>query len=362
MEHNIIDREKNNGLQFIISYKDKTGKWRQKSKQGFTNNREGKRQGKEWVMNTLKELEKTLYLNTNLKDITFKEFTDMFITDKESSIQFNTIDTYRKAFKRFELLNDIKLINIRGIDVQKAVNNMIKSGCKVSTAKMYLYRIKSCLYSAINDYDILLVNPIKKIIFPKEDIKLEKIALTYNESELLLDKMFHKNIKYYIFTLLGLKCGMRASEIVGLTWNCVDLKNKSITIDKQWKFDNETKTYGFGVLKSNNSYRTIPISDFVVTELENYKNNYPISIDNRVIRYATTDSITSHLRKSFHFYGFNISPHNLRHTYATSLISKGLNFKTVAKLMGNTTEETIRTYSHVTDDMLEIAKEIIEII
>ena len=284
MEYNITTRKKDNGLQFIISYKDKSGKWRQKSKQGFENSREGKRKGKEWSMNTLKELENTFTLNTNLSDIT------------------------------------------------------------------------------VNDYNIILTNPIKKITFPKEDAKTEKEALTLNESKILLNKLINKNIKYYIFTLLGLKCGLRASEIVGLTWDCIDLKNKTLRVEKQWKYDKDKKVYSFGSLKSNNSYRTIPISKFVVSELNKYKSTNPIPLDNRVLNYATTDSITSHLRKEFHALGFNISPHNLRHTYATSLIAKGLDFRTVANLMGHTMQETIKTYSHVTDEMIERAKDLIEII
>ena len=56
MEYNITSRQKDKGWQYIISYKDKNGKWRQKSKQGFELSREGKRKGKEWAMNTLKEL------------------------------------------------------------------------------------------------------------------------------------------------------------------------------------------------------------------------------------------------------------------------------------------------------------------
>ncbi|MDB2075669.1 tyrosine-type recombinase/integrase [Clostridium paraputrificum] len=362
MEYNITSRQKDKGWQYIISYKDKNGKWRQKSKQGFELSREGKRKGKEWAMNTLKELEGTFTLNSNLSDITFKDFTTLFLEDKSDSIQHNTIDTYKKAFNRFSDLDNIKVKNIKNIDVQKIVNKMLKSGCKVSTSSLYLYKIKTCLYSAVNDYNIILTNPIKKITFPKEDAKTEKEALTLNESKILLNKLINKNIKYYIFTLLGLKCGLRASEIVGLTWDCIDLKNKTLRVEKQWKYDKDKKVYSFGSLKSNNSYRTIPISKFVVSELNKYKSTNPIPLDNRVLNYATTDSITSHLRKEFHALGFNISPHNLRHTYATSLIAKGLDFRTVANLMGHTMQETIKTYSHVTDEMIERAKDLIEII
>ncbi|MCS4455170.1 tyrosine-type recombinase/integrase [Clostridium botulinum] len=45
--------------------------------------------------------------------------------------------------------------------------------------------------------------------------------------------------------------------------------------------------------------------------------------------------------------------HELRHTYATKLISNGVDFKTVAQLLGHTVEQTMKTYSHVNDDMMK---------
>ena len=54
-----------------------------------------------------------------------------------------------------------------------------------------------------------------------------------------------------------------------------------------------------------------------------------------------------------------MSIHELRHTYATALISNGVDFKTVAKLMGHDIEQTMKTYSHVTDDMLNNATKLL---
>ena len=60
--------------------------------------------------------------------------------------------------------------------------------------------------------------------------------------------------------------------------------------------------------------------------------------------------------------GFNITIHSLRHTYATNLIANGLDFKTTAKLLGHTVEQTMKTYSHVNDDMMDNARKIINIL
>ncbi|WP_455803973.1 tyrosine-type recombinase/integrase [Clostridium butyricum] len=52
-----------------------------------------------------------------------------------------------------------------------------------------------------------------------------------------------------------------------------------------------------------------------------------------------------------------ISIHELRHTYATLLIGNGIDFKTAAQLLGHDVQQTLKTYSHVTDEMLNKATE-----
>ncbi|MEG0297221.1 MAG: site-specific integrase [Clostridium sp.] len=360
MEYNLSNRKKDNGLQFIISYKDSQGRWRQKSKQGFADNRDGKNKGKEWTRKTLADLENTLALCSDYESITFKDFTVLFLSDKSTSLSFNTVDTYNKAFLVFKDLNELELRKIKNIHIQRCIDTFFNNGFKVSSAKLYVGRLRTVFNSAVDDYDILLSNPVKKIKYPKQDVSSEKIVLSELEGNMLLNKVKDCHIKYYIFTLLGLKCGLRASEIVGLTWDCIDFFNLTLTVNKQWKYDKKTDTYGFGTLKSHNSYRSVPISKHVKSELLTYKSNYPISIDNRVLKYATTDSITSHVRKLYHKLNYNISPHNLRHTYATVLIYNGLDYRTVAMLMGHTMQETIKTYSHVNSDMIDKAKKIID--
>ena len=60
--------------------------------------------------------------------------------------------------------------------------------------------------------------------------------------------------------------------------------------------------------------------------------------------------------------GYEITMHTLRHTYATLLIANGTDFKTAAKLLGHDVEMTIKTYSHVTDDILERVSKTVNII
>ena len=58
--------------------------------------------------------------------------------------------------------------------------------------------------------------------------------------------------------------------------------------------------------------------------------------------------------------GYDVTVHELRHTFATILIQNNVDFKTAAKLLGHDVEQTMNTYSHVNDEMLERAKNVIQ--
>lgn len=72
--------------------------------------------------------------------------------------------------------------------------------------------------------------------------------------------------------------------------------------------------------------------------IKNYKNTYPLNFDDRLFNFTNTSSMASRLSELYLESGYDISIHELRHTYATTLIANGVDFKTVAKLMGHSVE------------------------
>ncbi|MGJ0905884.1 tyrosine-type recombinase/integrase [Clostridium botulinum] len=132
-----------------------------------------------------------------------------------------------------------------------------------------------------------------------------------------------------------------------------------MSIKRQLKKLKKKKKYGLGSLKNKNAYRVVPFSDNVYTELKNFKNIYPLNFNDRLFKFTNTASMASRLSELYLKKGYDISVHELRHTYATTLIANGVDFKTVAKLMGHSVQQTIITYSHVTDEMMKKATETI---
>ena len=347
-------RKKDGGLQAILSYKEGK-KWKQKSKQGFEDSRKGKKEAKEWLRKALDELENNLKLDRDHADITFKEYTDMYLEDRKVNISVNTYVSFRAAFKKFSSLNDIPLKNITTMDIQRCVNNMQKDTTG-TTVRSYIKSLKTAFNYAVNKYSILKESPVKNLEYKINKSK-DKIALSVNEANRLIQAFKNQKGKYYVMTILALKTGLRIGEIMGLTWDRIDFNSNMIKIDRQW---NKISTgNGFTKLKSKNSYRYVPFNSFVRNELIEYRNSYPIGIDNRLFNINSTKNAATKLAKLYNKLGFNISVHELRHTYATNLIANGIDFKTAAALLGHDVEQTMKTYSHVTVDMMEAAKKII---
>lgn len=177
----------------------------------------------------------------------------------------------------------------------------------------------------------------------------------YLLDDLLIELKSKKNGRYYIAALIAGTCGLRCGEILGLTWGDIDFKNNTLKVNKQWKVNKKTKTHDFGALKSKKSYRIVPIPAPTIKELLEYRKVAIPDINNRIIP-CTGGSIKKFLNPILNDIA-GISIHELRHTYATLLIGNGIDFKTAAQLLGHDVQQTLKTYSHVTDEMFNRATE-----
>lgn len=357
MQYNITYREKDNSWQYIISYKDNNGKWKQKSKQGFEKSRKGKLQAKEHAEKTIEQLKEKILFDDSLseenKDITFKQFSNMYIEHEKLYKQANTITTYLKSFAKFKPLANTKMKDITNLDIQLCIDEMLKRELSPNTIITYTSKIITLFNAAVEEYNIILESPAKKLNLPKKQETTKK-ALTRSELDDLLSKI--KNEKYLIMSLLASACGLRIGEIIGLVW--ADIVGDKIYVINQWKYI-EDNGYGFGDLKSKNSKRVVPIPPKILSKLDEYRKSFPSNYSKRIFPYTSTSNAAKLLANYYKKIGYNISIHELRHTYATLLISNGLDFKTTANLMGHDIRQTMATYSHVTSDMLKNAQNIV---
>lgn len=364
MDYNITYREKNKGIQVIISYKDNLGRWKQKSKQGFPNTREGKKKAKIEADKILQGLKENIDNNLciDYSEITFKEFIDMYLNHIKLYRALKTVHVYETALKSFKQLYGLKIKEITTLHIQMCIDDLTQKGLKEITIKGYVAKLSTVFNSAINNYNIILKSPMKNLNIKESKKSIEKRALTNLEFSNLVKTFENSIYKNYVpVILIAGTCGLRIGEIMGLTWNDINFKESTLTVNKQWKvIQLNPKKFGFDELKSKNSYRTVPIPPKTLNYLKILKSTEPINFMNRVIKNSSTDSVISFLNKKFKELGFNITIHELRHTYATKLIANGIDFKTAAQLLGHTVEQTMKTYSHVTNDMIDRASTVIK--
>lgn len=348
MDYNVTYRKKDKGIQCIISYKDNDGIWRQKSKQGFKTQKESK----PWIDSMVEELEKTIKVADEFRGMTFGEFKEMFLRDKNRESAHNTMLGTETALSKFKSLNDVPISDVGYIHIKPCVDDLIDKGMKNTTIELYLTKLKSVFYHAIENYEIISVNPVKNKQYQLPQIKEKDKIRVLKKSE--LDDLFSnlKGSDYYM-SLIAVKCGLRIGEIVGLT--DIDVMDSEIKIDKQWKLLDDKK-YGFGPPKSKNSYRTVPIPKDYISVIKQYVDNCVLGIDRRIFLVSRTSSVSNRLKRKYNNLGYDISVHDLRHTYVTTLLSNGLPYRTVAELIGDTEETVIKTYSHFTEDMYVSAK------
>lgn len=337
MQCNITIRKKDKGYQCIVSYKD-GNRWRQKSKQGF----ETQKAAKIHAQTIIDKLKKTITAtDDSLRNITLIDFFNIYIRENAPKT-FNTLRTYRNTFDFFKPLHNEKLTNITPYHVKRVLNDISYSTASKNLALGIIQRLFSY---AVLPYKILPINELK--VIPRyTNSKPEKIkALTDDEIEMFLSGVKSINYTYYILYCIAVYTGMRYGEIIGLTWENVDLVNNIINVVQQFGAI-DYNVYSMKPLKSKNSYRQLPIPPVLKSVLLEYKET--CTTDRLFNMRISSSGVASEMMKRFLP---DNSIHDLRHTYATKLLSNGVDIKTVSALLGDSLQTVLKTYVHFSDDM-----------
>jgi integrase/recombinase XerC len=199
-------------------------------------------------------------------------------------------------------------------------------------------------------HGVILDNPLDQILTPKQKKKIP-VYLPVDDIFRLLDSIKTD-------TLVGMRnraifetlysSGIRISELEGLN-----------------VFDVDFKKYLIRVLGKGNKERIVPIGEKAVTAIKDYRkrlkaetgigedHNTPLFLNNNHGR-LTGRSISRILEKAAKDCGLLIpvSPHALRHTFATHMLDAGADLRVVQELLGHRSLSTTQKYTHVSIDRL----------
>ena len=256
---------------YVARYVDRFGKRQSKRFKKY-------QEARQWLADSkhLDESSNMLYPQTMTVDAWF----NVWITLKKTSVRLGTIETYTSYYNNSikNEIGDMKLIDVKPMHCQRILTNMGEKGYHQGTIK----HVRIVLYGMFEDAkenDIIGSNPIKRAL-KIEVVKPAKVkeALTIDEQTKLFEQLVgHKYENQYI---LALQTGLRVGELVGLQWDDIDFKNRTLKVERTMKYVYATKEWRIGSPKSYSGNRLIPLTDVAIKVLKrqkekNLKNLYP---------------------------------------------------------------------------------------
>ena len=277
--------------------------------------------------------------------------TEYFDYLKSKSLSENTIKNYfRDLIEYFNYLNQNNLSAFKSIKpehIRKMLSFLIDKGFsklsisrKISAIKSYITFLEKFNYSSDN-YSELITIPKKTRILPK--------VMTEKEINQLIKHVeinTKKNLRDDALIELLYSTGLRVSEVANLKIGDINFEKSEIKIlgkgNKQRVviFNNKSKEKIIKYLK--NDKRLISLNTGAL-----FQNKFKQSLSPR--------SIQRLLKKYLNFSGINskYSTHTLRHTFATHLLEGGADIKVIQQLLGHSSPETTKIYTHLSSPALK---------
>lgn len=203
-------------------------------------------------------------------------------------------------------------------------------------------------YKYLNMQGIVSVNPFNYVNLPKKEVKLPRY-LTYSE----LLEIFHSleiktnyDLRDRLILELLYATGIRVSELVNIQIQDIDFNNQSIKI--LGKGSKERMVYYNDVVKDL-------LKEYLkIYQTLNKKNNHYLFL-NQKGEPLTTAGISYIINKVIQKISFHkhLTPHMLRHSFATHLLNNGCDLLTVQELLGHSSISTTGIYTHVTLDHIK---------
>ncbi len=283
-------------------------------------------------------------MNTELID----QFIDYYWLSTGASK--NTLAAYRSDLKIFnKWLAGKSLILVNSKHIQDYFSDRQKNNISSSSQA----RILTCLHSF---YQYLLSNqlikkdPTEQLSQPKLEKKLP-VFLNIQEVEKLLEapsssSLFGQRDRAMLELLYS--CGLRVSELINLSYHNINLKEEFIRI------------HGKG-----NKERVLPMGEMAIDYLMKYETNArPMLLKNgQSDSYFLSNRGSAMSRQNFFYIikayanqvGIDkpLSPHSLRHAFATHLVQKGADLRSVQLMLGHSDISSTQLYTHIQNAQLK---------
>lgn len=264
-----------------------------------------------------------------------------------------TIDNYERDISNFnkflktEGINNIKDINHKIINFYLISLN--KKDLAATTISRQLSSLRSYFNFLVND-EYLKVSPMLLISNPKKVKRLPNF-LYYNELTSLLENINTKTPigkRNYLIIEMLYSTGLRVSELVNIKITDIDTSNCNIKILGKGNKE-RIVLYGEYLSEILIDYLTIERKELLCDKDNAYLflNKNGGQLTDRGIRLIIKKEVTNSKLD------INVSPHTLRHTFATHMLNEGADILSVKELLGHSSLSSTGIYTHVTNDKLK---------
>ena len=266
----------------------------------------------------------------------------------------NTLSAYRSDLKIFSRwLNETSLIEVNKKLIQDYF--LYRQSTKISSSTQS--RVLTCLhsfYQFLLDNNLINTDPTEQLSYPKLEKKLP-VFLNIQEVEKLLEapnisSLFGQRDRAMLELLYS--CGLRVSELINLSYHNINIKEEFIRI------------HGKG-----NKERILPMGEIAIDYLTAYElNSRPILLKNgQSDSYFLSNRGKAMSRQNFFYIikayatqaGIDkpLSPHSLRHAFATHLVQKGADLRSVQLMLGHSDISSTQLYTHIQNAQLKAQHE-----
>lgn len=392
----VVVRKRSSGKwEYRFEIEPLDGKRRRKEKGGFLRQKEAKAAGVEARNNYIQYGDCKSY-----DDYSVSRFCDVWLA---YVYQTKSIGTYKSHENMINchikpnlgktMMKDLDFEMVNGM-----YRKMADAGLARSTIDLCGQVLSDMCNYAIKPYRILSSNPVRDAVIPDGARRQEdRIPYTVEQIGQIFD-LVPPGHDYHMAFYLTINCGIRIGEALALTWDRIDFKARTLTIDRII-VDMSLAGKSIRILKepkTKRSVRVLRLSDRVVQDLkeelqrqkerrdfyaglyaENYATKQVIELNgekkefqvvesgiptvgstrlNLVCRrhngkYIVRKSVNKYTKTMSQKLGFKIDTHTGRHTHATLAIESGAKETAVAARLGQKDIKTTRKYIHTTDVM-----------
>lgn len=258
----------------------------------------------------------------------------------EKDVSPHTLKAYTQDLKEFEAFVDKKPKNIDNLDIRTFLASLYQRNLKKSSISRKLASIRS-FFKYLHREGYVKSNPAKLVSSPKVPKSLPKF-LTIDEVFSLINtpngETFKPTRDKAIIEILY-SCGLRVSELTSLDISDLDIKETIIRVKGKGRKE-----------------RIIPIGTKAMEAIKNYlperislrKKSPGLFLNNRGGRLTqrSVRRILLYYSRMINLTG-NLSPHTLRHTFATHLLHEGADLRSIQELLGHSSLSTTQKYTHL---------------